>query len=620
MSFFTYNIKYSNYGDVGAKPSIIIEPMDVNTSTSLRLPGQGKTNYGEFYNQNLLFLMEHFANDTPPPNPTPGQIWYQPYVLRPAGNTPSIPNPVCDTDYDIEEVIDSDCSYYVGDEYVIDEYVEVLCDTECIYINQYCELDMVNLTYLQSLTCTPTEIDSGKTTTITRTYVYDCAKRQWFERVWKYKLRYFTGEKPNEDSDYPGWSVIQSKLTTPPTEPSCGDIYFNILENQFYFWKCDATRQKWEPLAGNSGGGSLYYAGDGIVISSANTITNIGVLSVNGKTGHVTIDEGTNNNPYTLPVASASILGGVKVGSGLTMTNDVLSNSGVTSVNGMTGAVTISPGGTYTLPTASASTLGGIKVGSGLSINSGVLSASGVTKIIAGTNVTISPTTGVGEVTINASGGGSSGTTMYSAGTGINISTANQISVKFGTSNTTAAAGDHTHLFKTELLDEWTFTSTNNYDLTRVCKAYVDTIGASFKITFTILNKTTKTSTANSGTVSTNGGPYNIVTYVMGPAYGSITPVYAYLADNTSVDDIYPNGTYKQTRHMFNANITDTYIEVNKFSEVTYKNGNTYVAGVYNTNKNEQMAHYNATVANAVSGAAYTYWAVTRIRIEKVII
>jgi hypothetical protein len=34
----------------------------------------------------------------------------------------------------------------------------------------------------------------------------------------------------------------------------------------------------------------------------------------------------------------------------------------------------------------------------------------GVTKIIAGTNVTISPTTGVGNVTVNASGGGGSGT------------------------------------------------------------------------------------------------------------------------------------------------------------------------------------------------------------------
>ena len=36
-----------------------------------------------------------------------------------------------------------------------------------------------------------------------------------------------------------------------------------------------------------------------------------------------------------------------------------------------------------------------------------ITSITGVSKIIAGTNVTISPNTGVGEVTINATGGGS---------------------------------------------------------------------------------------------------------------------------------------------------------------------------------------------------------------------
>ena len=36
-------------------------------------------------------------------------------------------------------------------------------------------------------------------------------------------------------------------------------------------------------------------------------------------------------------------------------------------------------GGSYTLPTASASTLGGVKVGSGLTITDGVLSADGIT-------------------------------------------------------------------------------------------------------------------------------------------------------------------------------------------------------------------------------------------------
>jgi hypothetical protein len=63
----------------------------------------------------------------------------------------------------------------------------------------------------------------------------------------------------------------------------------------------------------------------------------------------------TLNNAYSLPTASASVKGGVKIGSGLSMSGDTLNNA-------------------YSLPTASASVLGGIKVGSGLSISSGVLS------------------------------------------------------------------------------------------------------------------------------------------------------------------------------------------------------------------------------------------------------
>ena len=50
-------------------------------------------------------------------------------------------------------------------------------------------------------------------------------------------------------------------------------------------------------------------------------------------------------------------------------------------------------------------------------------SGGAVDKIVAGTNVTISPVNGIGDVTINASGGGGSGTvTSISAGTGIKCS------------------------------------------------------------------------------------------------------------------------------------------------------------------------------------------------------
>lgn len=64
---------------------------------------------------------------------------------------------------------------------------------------------------------------------------------------------------------------------------------------------------------------------------------------------------------YTLPIATSSKLGGVKIGSNVTI-----------AVDG-----TISVPAAYSLPTAAVDTLGGVKVGSGLSITDGVLSATG---------------------------------------------------------------------------------------------------------------------------------------------------------------------------------------------------------------------------------------------------
>lgn len=69
---------------------------------------------------------------------------------------------------------------------------------------------------------------------------------------------------------------------------------------------------------------------------------------------------GGGGTPYVLPVASAETLGGVKVGSNLS-----INESGV-----------LSAPAPYVLPVANAETLGGVKVGSNLSIDeNGVLSA-----------------------------------------------------------------------------------------------------------------------------------------------------------------------------------------------------------------------------------------------------
>ena len=86
--------------------------------------------------------------------------------------------------------------------------------------------------------------------------------------------------------------------------------------------------------------------------------------------GTLIIEEGAtveglpSGDEYVLPIASASELGGIKVGEGLSIDEE-----GILSADG---------GEEYTLPVAGESTLGGVKIGEGLSIDEeGVLSADG---------------------------------------------------------------------------------------------------------------------------------------------------------------------------------------------------------------------------------------------------
>lgn len=91
-----------------------------------------------------------------------------------------------------------------------------------------------------------------------------------------------------------------------------------------------------------------------------------------------------SGSSYTLPLASNRTRGGIKLSS----STQGGTPNGVTTTSGRTYAVQVNSNEqavvnvpwtdtTYTLPTASSSTLGGVKVGSGLSISNGVLSTSG---------------------------------------------------------------------------------------------------------------------------------------------------------------------------------------------------------------------------------------------------
>ncbi len=55
---------------------VSVEDGTIDTTTDLRFVGKNYAGYGEVQNENLLHLMENFANTTPPPKVVTGQIWY----------------------------------------------------------------------------------------------------------------------------------------------------------------------------------------------------------------------------------------------------------------------------------------------------------------------------------------------------------------------------------------------------------------------------------------------------------------------------------------------------------------------------------------------------------------
>ena len=80
-----------------------------------------------------------------------------------------------------------------------------------------------------------------------------------------------------------------------------------------------------------------------------------------------------SSNTYTLPAATSSTLGGVKIGSNITVSSGTisLSKTNVTTALGYTPPTTDTK---YTLPNATSSVLGGVKIGSNITVSSGTIS------------------------------------------------------------------------------------------------------------------------------------------------------------------------------------------------------------------------------------------------------
>lgn len=159
------------------------------------------------------------------------------------------------------------------------------------------------------------------------------------------------------------------------------------------------------------------------------------VKSVNGaapdSSGNVTISVSgggsSGGSNYTLPTASSSTLGGVKIGAGLTINTSGVVSADVTSstltayaktadlsavatsgsYNDLSNKPTIPAA--YTLPNATSSTLGGVKVGSNISVSNGTISVtkSNVTSALGYTpattnNASFTGTTMVQTLTVSS--------------------------------------------------------------------------------------------------------------------------------------------------------------------------------------------------------------------------
>lgn len=251
--------------------------------------------------------------------------------------------------------------------------------------------------------------------------------------------------------------------TTDSTAPIASSVYKNgILQSNDNITHGQAVYAVRTPPAGGGGGGAVDSVNGqiGTVLITAN---NLPLLATVGKTGQYSDLIGAPS-PYVLPVATASIIGGVKQGSNITIAGDGTISSTMytlpTATAGILGGIkvgsglavagdgTLSVSASYTLPQASASVLGGIKVGTSLSIaGDGTLNANLPVAATSSVIGLVKPGTGLtvlGDGTLNASAAVPATTSTLGnviVGSGINVAGDGTISVAFPVTSVNTKTG-----------------------------------------------------------------------------------------------------------------------------------------------------------------------------------
>jgi len=151
-------------------------------------------------------------------------------------------------------------------------------------------------------------------------------------------------------------TIVHKKSSTPGAKPGssslvAGELAVNTADGVVYLKKDDGTvvpSSLVVSVAGRTGSVQL----------SSSDVSGLATVATSGSYADLS-NKPTIPAAYSLPTATASVLGGVKIGSGISI-----------DANGV-----ISASSAYTLPAATTSSLGGVIVGSGLSVSSGTISA-----------------------------------------------------------------------------------------------------------------------------------------------------------------------------------------------------------------------------------------------------